>query len=82
MRYIDRTNCKMYDRGMDKEVKAMCDLTRTATKIAEQRKLGVLKRSDGQYRVIKESGLGAGYEEVFQTLREVDKFLKNISKKC
>ena len=49
----------------------------TATKIAEANGLGVLKNSQGYYRIIKRSGLGA-YEDVLSTLAEVDAFFKNL----
>lgn len=78
MRYIDRTNCRnMHDKGQDKNIKTMGKLTRTATQKAEDLKLGVLKTHWGPYKVIKESGLGA-YEDVFDSLAEVDAFIKAI----
>lgn len=78
MRYIDKTGCKSaFEKGADKEVKTLGKLTRTATRIAENKGLGVLKTRQGYYRVIKESGLGA-YEDFFSNLEEVDAFLKKI----
>lgn len=78
MRYIDRTNCKkMSDRGQDSEITKMGKLTRTATKIAEAKGLGLLKTHWGPYKVIRQSGLGA-YQDTFETLAEVDAFLKNL----
>lgn len=79
MRYIDKTGCKSgFEKGADKDIKTLGKLTRTATKIAENKKLGVLKTRQGYYRVIKECGLGA-YEDFFTTLEEVDTFIKGIA---
>lgn len=79
MRYIDRTRCKsMSDKGADHEIKTMGKLSRTATKIAEQNGLGLLKTHFGIYRVISESGLGA-YRSDLKDLAEVDAFLKNLA---
>lgn len=78
MRYIDKTNCKSaFEKGIDKDIKSMGALTRTATKIAESKKLGLLKNRQGAYRVISQSGLGK-YEEFFYSLEEVDKFIKSL----
>lgn len=78
MRFIDKTGCRSpFEKGTDKEVKTLGKLTRAATKIAEENKLGVLKTRFGQYRIIRECGLGA-YEDVLDDLAEVDAFLKNL----
>lgn len=77
MRFIDRTGCKRTEKGISKDIRSINGLTRTATKIAEDNGLGVLKRTDGQYRIVKACGLGA-YEEFFKSLEEVDQFLKKI----
>lgn len=78
MRYIDKTNCKTaLERGESKEIKSLGQLTRTATKIAENNRLGVMKTRQGAYRIIKECGLGA-YEDFLTSLAEVDNFLKNL----
>lgn len=78
MRFIDKTGCKSaFEKGADKDIKTMGKLTRTATKIAEGKRLGLLKNRQGYYRVIKECGLGA-YEDFFSTLEEVDTFLKGL----
>ncbi len=78
MRYIDRTGCKsMSERGKDSEITKMGKLSRTATKIAEKERLGLLKTHWGVYRVIRESGLGA-YTDDLKDLSEVDAFLKNL----
>lgn len=78
MRYIDKTNCKSaFEKGIDKEIKSLGELTAVACKIAKEKKLGVLKTRLGHYRVIKESGLGA-YEDFFTNLKEVDSFLKKL----
>lgn len=78
MRFIDKTGCKSaFEKGSDLEVKSMGKLTRTATKIAEANKLGVLKNRQGAYRIIKECGLGA-YEDFLTDLAEVDAFFKNL----
>ncbi|MFW5677864.1 MAG: hypothetical protein ACOCNL_16645 [Acetivibrio ethanolgignens] len=43
MRFIDKTGCKSaFEKGADKEIKTLGKLTRTATKIAESKKLGLL----------------------------------------
>lgn len=77
MRFIDRTNCtNITEKGKSTDITALGQLTRTATRIAEENGLGVLKRRDGQYRIIKASGLGSGIEEFFGSLQEVDEFLK------
>ena len=78
MRYIDKTGCKSaFEKGKDAEIKSMGKLTKTACRIAEQNRLGLLKTGQGYYRVIRESGLGA-YEDFFTTLAEVDDFLKHL----
>lgn len=76
MRFIDKTGCKSaFEKGVDKNITSLGKLTRTATRIAENKGLGLLKTRQGYYRVIRESGLGA-YEDFFETLEEVDAFLK------
>ena len=77
MRYIDRSNCGTFDKGSNSEIKSMGKLTRTACRIAEQNKLGLMKTRQGYYRVVKECGLGA-YEDFFSNLAEVDDFLKHL----
>ena len=78
MRYINRTGCKsMRDRGENKEIKSMGALTRTATKIAEENGLGLLKTHWGAFKVISASGLGA-YSTELKSLEEVDAFIKNL----
>jgi hypothetical protein len=78
MRYIDRTNCKsMSDKGADSEIIKMGKLSRTATKIAEEAGLGLLKTHFGTYRVIRECGLVA-YRTDLSDLAAVDDFLKNL----
>ncbi|MCR5510377.1 MAG: hypothetical protein K6F54_05445 [Lachnospiraceae bacterium] len=80
MRYIDRTGCKgISEKGKDSEITKMGKLTRTATKIAEENGLGLLKTHFGVYRVIRECGLGA-YRSDLKDLAEVDEFLKNLDK--
>ena len=75
MRYIDHTGKKALERGETREIK----LSRTATKIAEENGLGVLKTRQGAYRIIKDCGLGA-YSDAFGTLAEVDRFFKTLDK--
>ena len=78
MRYIDRTNCKsISEKGIDQDIKKMGKLTRTATKIAEKERLGLLKNGRGYYLVIRECGLGA-YNDILKDLAEVDEYLKNL----
>lgn len=77
MRYIDRTGCSMSERGKDSEITKMGKLTRTATRIAEEKGLGLLKTHWGPYKVIRACGLGA-YNDTFDTLDEVDTFLKGL----
>ena len=78
MRYIDRTGCqRISERGKDSEITRMGKLTRTATKIAEQNGLGLLKTHFGVYRVIRACGLGA-YNADLKDLTEVDSFLRNL----
>ena len=80
MRFIDKTGCKSaFEKGKDSEIKSMGKLTRTACRIAEQNKLGVMKTRQGAYRIIKECGLGA-YEDFFSSLTEVDDFLKHLDR--
>ena len=80
MRYIDKTGCKSaFEKGKDSNIQSMGKLTKTACRIAEQNRLGLLKTRQGGYRVIKESGLGA-YEDFFTTLAEVDDFLKHLDR--
>ena len=75
MRYIDHTGKQALERGESREIK----LSRTATKIAEENGLGVLKTRQGAYRIIKDCGLGA-YSDAFGTLAEVDRFFKTLDK--
>lgn len=78
MRFIDHINCKAaLERGESREVKSMGALTRTATKIAEENGLGVLRNRQGAYRIIKASGLGA-YSDFLGSLAEVDDFFKHL----
>jgi len=78
MRYIDHINCKSaFEKGESREIKSLGKLTRTATKIAEQNGLGVLRNRQGAYRIIKASGLGS-YEDFLTDLAEVDTFFKNL----
>lgn len=79
MRFIDKTGKSAFEKGRDLEVKSMGELTRSATKIAEENRLGVLKTHWGAYRIIKASGLGA-YADVLSGLAEVDAFLKNLDR--
>lgn len=81
MRYIDRSKCKSAtDRGIDRDIIQTRELTRSATRIAEYLKLGVLKTRDGYYRIIRESGLGSPEhaDAIFDTLAEVDSYLKSL----
>ena len=78
MRYIDKTGCKSaFEKGRDTNIQSMGKLTKTACRIAEQNRLGLLKTRQGCYRIIKECGLGA-YEDFFTALDEVDTFLKHL----
>ena len=78
MRYIDHSKCtSAFQKGEDREIKRLGKLTRTATRIAEQNKLGVLKNRQGYFRIIRECGLGA-YEDFLSDLAEVDSFFKNL----
>ena len=77
MRYIDRTNCKTNERGKDSNITRMGKLSRTATRIAEENGLGLLKTHFGIYRVIRECGLGA-YRADLADLAAVDEYLKNL----
>lgn len=80
MRFINREKCRsISEKGESREIKSMGVLTRDATKIAEQNRLGVLKTRQCCYRIIKECGLGA-YEDFFTTLAEVDDFLKHLNR--
>ena len=80
MRYIDRTGCgSIREKGIDRDIKKMGKLTRTATKIAEQNRLGVLKNGRGYYLVIRECGLGA-YNDMLKDLGEVDDYLKHLDR--
>ena len=80
MRFIDKTGCKSaFEKGKDRSIQSLGKLTKTACRIAEQNKLGLLKTRQGCYRVIKESGLGA-YEDFFTDLAEVDDFLKHLDR--
>ena len=79
MRYIDRTGCQdLHEKAKtDKNIKSMGALTRKATAIAEQEGLGLLRLHWGEYKVIKECGLGA-FSKVFDTLEEVNEFLLGL----
>ena len=80
MRYIDHSGCSAaFQKGKDRNVKTlgMGELTREATRIAEENRLGVLRTRQGYYRIIKECGLGA-YEDFLDNLLEVDDFFKHL----
>ena len=78
MRFIDHINCKgAFERGETHEVFRMGELTRAASKIAEANGLGVMRTSQGVYRIIKTCGFGV-YEDSFASLTEVDNFFKCI----
>lgn len=78
MRFIDRTGKKFGERGEHQDVKRMGKLTRSATKIAEEKKLGLLKTSHGPYRIIRECGLGGVCDKDFYSLTEVDEYLRSL----
>ena len=78
MRFIDKAGCRSYkEKGTDKDITSLGKLTRTATRIAEENGLGVLKNRQGAYRIIKASGLGAS-SDFLSSLAEVDDFFKNL----
>ena len=78
MRFIDHINCKgAFERGETHEVFRMGELTRAATKIAEANGLGLMRTSQGDYRIIKTSGFGV-YKDFFASLTEVDEFFKHL----
>ena len=80
MRFIDYTGIKTNkEKGKDLNIRAMGRLTREATKIAEQNRIGLLKNRFGEFRLIRESGLGL-YDPWLESLEEVDDFLKNLDK--
>ena len=77
MRYIDRTGKARNEKGESKEIRSMGDLTKEACRKAESLRLGVMKTSQGAYKVIRACGLG--YEmNAFGTLKEVDTYIKSI----
>ena len=78
MRFIDRTGKKNGERGESRNIERMGKLTRTATRIAEEKKLGLLKTSHGPYRIIKECGLGGACDEFFTCLEEIDAYLRSL----
>ena len=78
MRFIDKTGCKSaFEKGTDRNIRSLGELTKEATKIAEDNGLGVLKNRQGAYRIIKKSGLGAN-EDFFASLADVDAFFKSL----
>ena len=77
MRYIDRTGKARNEKGESKEIRSMGDLTKEASRKAESLRLGVMKTSQGVYKVIRACGMG--YEmNAFGTLKEVDTYIKSI----
>ena len=70
MKYIERII-------KEKKVSKLGDLTQEACKIAEINKLGLLKTSHGFYRLTNLKG-DCAYEDIFETLEEVDRFLKTL----
>lgn len=77
MRYIDRTGKARNEKGESKEIRSMGDLTKETCLKAESMRLGVMKTSQGAYKVIRACGLG--YEmNAFGTLKEVDTYIKSI----
>jgi len=80
MRFIDKTGCQnALERGKDTEIQSLGKLTKTACHIAEQNGLGVMKTRQGAYRIIKECGLGA-YSDFLFDLAEVDTFFKHLDR--
>lgn len=78
MRFIDRTGKKFGERGESRNIEKMGKLTKKATRVAEERKLGLLKTSHGPYRIIKECGLGGACDRDFRSLEEVDEYLRSL----
>ena len=77
MRYIDRTGKARNEKGAEKKISSMGELSREACRKAESLRLGVMKTSWGPYKVIRECGLG--YEQnAFGSLKEVDTYIRNI----
>ena len=77
MRYIDRTGKARNEKGESKEIRSMGELTKEACRKAESLRLGVMKTSQGIYKVIRACGMG--YEmNAFGTLKEVDTYIKSI----
>ena len=67
MRFIDKTGCKSaFEKGASKEVKSLGKLTRTATKKAEENKLGVLKTRQGFLQSNKRMRPRRSMRRVFQ----------------
>ena len=77
MRYIDRTGKARNEKGESKEIRSMGDLTKEACRKTESLRLGVMKTSQGAYKVIRACGLGYEMNE-FGTLKEVDTYIKSI----
>ena len=78
MRFIDRIGKKFGERGVDSNIEKMGKLTRKATRIAEEKHLGLLKTHFGPYRIIRECGLGGACDKDFFSLAEVDEYLKSL----
>lgn len=78
MRFIDRTGKKFGEKGNDQNITRMGKLTSKATRIAEEKKLGLLKTSHGPYRIIWECGLGGACDKDFFSLEEVDAYLRSL----
>ena len=60
----------------NKEVTTLKGLTRESIRALEARRLGVLKREDGTYIIIKACGLGSGIDKVFKDAAELNEYVK------
>lgn len=60
----------------NKTVNELKGLTKTSIQKLENKHLGVLKRTDGTYMIIKECGFGAGIDEYFKSTKELNEYVK------
>lgn len=63
-----------FEKGIDK---TFVGLTKENTIKMEAKELGIMKRSDGYYRIIRECGLECGIDNFFTNAKELNEYIKN-----
>ena len=59
----------------DKDVEKLSGISQKSIRALEARRLGIFKNNNGDYIIIRESGLGSGIDKVFRTTAELNAFI-------